>query len=102
VLIVKGKLYARINAEELGVFKEHRRGAKSEEAQVDAAGRQPKAPMAKSWADQGLEAFASCNVGNYGESYEPQCRIGIKAEDSRRGLNQLWTPGGIQYAPPIR
>ncbi|MBD8064899.1 amino acid ABC transporter substrate-binding protein [Devosia sp. PTR5] len=41
------------------------------------------------------------HVGNYGESYDrnvgPDTPIGLE-----RGLNALWTKGGIQYAPPIR
>jgi general L-amino acid transport system substrate-binding protein len=40
-------------------------------------------------------------VGNYGESYEanvgPKTPVGLA-----RGLNQLWTKGGILYAPPVR
>lgn len=40
-------------------------------------------------------------LGNYGEMYErhvgPDTEIGIG-----RGVNALWTDGGIQYAPPIR
>jgi general L-amino acid transport system substrate-binding protein len=40
-------------------------------------------------------------VGNYGESFERNVGMGspLKIE---RGLNQLWTKGGLQYAPPIR
>jgi general L-amino acid transport system substrate-binding protein len=40
-------------------------------------------------------------VGNYGESFERNVGLGstLKIE---RGLNKLWTKGGIQYAPPIR
>ena len=40
-------------------------------------------------------------VGNYGESFERNVGMGspLKIE---RGLNALWTKGGIQYAPPIR
>src|SRR5713101_6823673 len=39
-------------------------------------------------------------VGNYGESFERNIGQGspLKIE---RGLNKLWTKGGIQYAPPI-
>lgn len=41
------------------------------------------------------------NVGNYGEVFERNV-----GQDSRlkiaRGLNQLWTKGGLQYAPPVR
>jgi general L-amino acid transport system substrate-binding protein len=40
-------------------------------------------------------------VGNYGEIYEthfgPKTNINIE-----RGLNKLWSQGGLQYAPPIR
>jgi len=40
-------------------------------------------------------------VGNYGEIYDrnvgKNSRINIA-----RGLNALWTEGGLQYAPPIR
>ena len=40
-------------------------------------------------------------VGNYGESFERNVGMGspLKLE---RGLNELWTKGGLQYAPPIR
>jgi general L-amino acid transport system substrate-binding protein len=40
-------------------------------------------------------------VGNYGESFERNVGTGspLKIE---RGLNRLWTKGGLQYAPPIR
>lgn len=41
------------------------------------------------------------HVGNYGESFErhlgPKTRIGLA-----RGSNELWSKGGLQYAPPIR
>jgi len=40
-------------------------------------------------------------VGNYGESFERNIGMGspLKIE---RGLNALWSKGGLQYAPPIR
>jgi general L-amino acid transport system substrate-binding protein len=41
------------------------------------------------------------HVGNYGESFErnlgAKSRIGLP-----RGLNNLWSNGGIQFAPPVR
>ncbi len=40
-------------------------------------------------------------VGNYGESFERNVGTGSKLKIAR-GLNQLWTKGGLQYAPPIR
>lgn len=40
-------------------------------------------------------------VGNYGESFERN--VGLKTPlGLARGLNQLWSKGGILYAPPIR
>ena len=40
-------------------------------------------------------------VGNYGESFERNVGTGSKLGISR-GINRLWTKGGIQYAPPVR
>ncbi len=40
-------------------------------------------------------------VGNYGESFERNVGQGSPIK-IRRGLNALWTNGGLQYAPPIR
>ena len=38
-------------------------------------------------------------VGNYGEIFEANLApIGI----TERGLNALWSDGGLQYAPPYR
>ena len=38
-------------------------------------------------------------VGNYGEIFERNLGpIGI----AERGLNALWSDGGLQYAPPYR
>ena len=38
-------------------------------------------------------------VGNYGEIFEDNL-TGRSA--SERGLNALWSDGGLQYAPPYR
>ena len=40
-------------------------------------------------------------VGNYSESFERNVGMGSPLKIAR-GLNALWTNGGIQYAPPIR
>jgi general L-amino acid transport system substrate-binding protein len=52
--------------------------------------------LTKDWAVRIIKL-----VGNYGESFERNVGQGspLKIE---RGLNKLWTKGGIQYAPPIR
>ncbi len=53
----------------------------------------------------GLPTTGSCNiikaVGNYGEIFDRNVGAGspLKIE---RGLNALWSKGGLQYAPPIR
>ena len=41
------------------------------------------------------------HVGNYGESFERNVGQGSPLKIAR-GLNALWTKGGLQYAPPIR
>ena len=40
-------------------------------------------------------------VGNYADVYDRN--VGVKSKLAiPRGINQLWTNGGILYAPPIR
>ena len=41
------------------------------------------------------------HVGNYGEVFERNVGQGSPLKITR-GLNALWTKGGLQYAPPIR
>jgi len=52
--------------------------------------------LTKDWAARIIR-----HVGNYGQVYERNVGtaspLGIP-----RGLNQLWSAGGILYAPPIR
>ena len=40
-------------------------------------------------------------VGNYGEAFDRNVGDGSRLK-IKRGLNGLWTKGGLQYAPPIR
>ena len=50
----------------------------------------------KKWAANAIKA-----VGNYGEIFERN--IGTKTPVGlERGLNALWTNGGLQYTPPFR
>ena len=52
--------------------------------------------LTKDWAYQVIKL-----VGNYGESFERN--VGADTDIGlERGLNALWTNGGLQYAPPIR
>ncbi len=48
------------------------------------------------WAVRAVKA-----VGNYGEMFERNVGRGSKLKLDR-GLNRLWTEGGLMYAPPLR
>ena len=100
--IVKWSLFAMLNAEELGVTT----------ANLDAALQSQKPDVKRLLGLEGKlgEELGLSNdfaarivkaVGNYGESFErnvgASSKLGIP-----RGVNQLWSMGGIQYAPPIR
>jgi general L-amino acid transport system substrate-binding protein len=52
--------------------------------------------LTNDWAYRIIKA-----VGNYGESFERNVGMGSPIK-IRRGLNALWSQGGLQYAPPIR
>lgn len=100
--ITKWVYFALVNAEELGVTSanvEEMKGSNNpaikrllgvEGAFGEAIG------LENDWA-----ARVIGSVGNYGEIFErnvgPDTPLGIS-----RGLNALWSAGGIQYAPPIR
>lgn len=102
MMIVKWTLYAMINAEELGITSKNIDEAlKSKKPDVmrlvgteGAYGEE--LGLTRDWAARIIR-----HVGNYGEVYErnvgSESKLGIP-----RGLNQLWSAGGIQYAPPIR
>jgi general L-amino acid transport system substrate-binding protein len=100
--LVKWTLYALINAEELGVKSRTLDDAmKSSNPNirrlVGAEGEfGEQFGLTRDWAARAVRA-----VGNYGEIYErnvgTQSRLSIP-----RGLNALWTQGGIQYAPPVQ
>jgi general L-amino acid transport system substrate-binding protein len=99
---VKWVLFAMINAEELGITQKNvddmvkstnpdiKRFVGSEGNYGEQLG------LTKDWAVRIIKL-----VGNYGEVFERNVGKGspLKIE---RGLNKLWSQGGIQYAPPIR
>jgi len=102
MMIVKWTLYAMINAEELGVTSKNIDEAlKSKKPDVmrlvgTEGSYGEDLGLTKDWAVRIIR-----NVGNYGEVYERN--IGSESKlKIPRGLNQLWSAGGIQYAPPIR
>ncbi|MBA5776429.1 amino acid ABC transporter substrate-binding protein [Stappia sp. F7233] len=100
--VTKWVYFALINAEEAGVNSANVDEMKSSEdpnvkrllgtegAFGEAIG------LSNDWAYRVVK-----HVGNYGEIFErnvgPDTPLGIA-----RGLNALWSKGGIQYAPPVR
>jgi general L-amino acid transport system substrate-binding protein len=100
--IVKWSLFAQINAEELGVTSENLEemmGSDNPSIQrlVGTDGDMgEKLGLSADWA-----ANIVAQVGNYGEMFERNVGMDTPLAISR-GLNALWTNGGIQYAPPIR
>jgi general L-amino acid transport system substrate-binding protein len=100
--IVKWTHFAMVNADELGVSRANFDEAiKSEKPSVrrllgleGAFGEQ--LGLTNDWAARIVHL-----VGNYGEVFERNVGTGSKL-GIPRGLNQLWSKGGIQYAPPIR
>ena len=102
MMIVKWTLYAMINAEELGVTSRNIDEAlKSKKPDVmrlvgTEGSYGEELGLTKDWAARVIR-----HVGNYGEVYERNVGTESKLKIPR-GLNQLWSAGGIQYAPPIR
>ena len=100
--IVKWTHFAMVNAEELGVSS----------ATIDQAVRSEKPDIRRLVGGEGdfgqqlgLENDWARRivtlVGNYDEVFERNVGTGSKL-GIPRGINNLWTNGGIQYAPPIR
>ncbi len=100
--LIKWTLYALINAEELGVksatIDEARKSSNPDIRRLLGVDGDfgTQVGLTNDWAVRAVRA-----VGNYGEIYERN--VGTQSKLSiPRGLNALWTLGGIQYAPPIR
>jgi general L-amino acid transport system substrate-binding protein len=97
--IVKWSLFAMIEAEELGLT--------SKNIEQQAASPNPSIQrFVGATGDigkmMGLDNRWAVNivrqVGNYGESFDAN----LKPLGFERGLNKLWTQGGLMYAPPLR
>jgi general L-amino acid transport system substrate-binding protein len=91
-----------VNAEELGVSS----------TTIDQAMRSEKPDVKRlvgTEGDYGLQLGLTKDwaariirlVGNYDEVFERNVGTASRL-DIPRGVNNLWTNGGIQYAPPIR
>ena len=100
--IVKWVLFVQINAEELGIT-----GAnvddmlKSDNPNVQRLLGTDGDMGAKLGVPDDFGYAIVKQVGNYGEMYDrnvgPDTALGLE-----RGINALWTDGGIMYAPPVR
>jgi general L-amino acid transport system substrate-binding protein len=100
--IVKWVLFVQINAEELGVTS----------ANVDDMKKSDNPSVKRllgTDGDMGAKLGLAADfgyhiikqVGNYGEMYNRNVGPGTPL-DLERGLNALWSDGGIMYAPPVR
>lgn len=100
--IVKWSLMAMVNAEELGLTSAN---AASMKSSTDPSIR--RFLGLEGIKGQGLNlpddwaANIVSQVGNYGESFDRNVGAGSPLNIGR-GLNALWSKGGIQYAPPMR
>jgi general L-amino acid transport system substrate-binding protein len=100
--IVKWSLFAMINAEELNITSKNvdeMKALTNPEIKrfVGTEGNYgEQLGLARDWAVSIVKL-----VGNYGEAFERNVGSGSPLKIDR-GLNRLWSKGGIQYAPPIR
>lgn len=100
--IVKWTHFAMVNAEEMGVTSKNvddkakseapdaRRLLGTEGSYGESLG------LTRDWAYRIIK-----HVGNYGEVFDRNLGDGSKLK-IKRGVNALWSKGGLQYAPPVR
>jgi general L-amino acid transport system substrate-binding protein len=100
--IVRWTHFAMLDAEELGVTKANvNEKLKSDDPEtrrlLGVEGQYGEAlGLTNDWAYRIVK-----HVGNYGETFERNIGQGSPLKIVR-GLNALWTKGGLQYGPPIR
>lgn len=101
--IVTWALFVQVNAEEMGISSTNVDQIKS--GTTDPGIKRLLGVEGDMGAQLGLPAEWAYNiiakVGNYGEVFErnvgPSTPVGLP-----RGINKLWTDGGVMYAPPVR
>ena len=100
--VVKWVHFAMVNAEELNVTKANvDEQVKSDNPEIKRllgteGNYGEQLGLTKDWVRRIVK-----NVGNYGEVFDRNVGQGSPLKITR-GLNALWTKGGLQYAPPIR
>jgi general L-amino acid transport system substrate-binding protein len=99
--IVQWSLYAMIDAEELGLT------SKNVDQNLDSKNpdvRRLLGVTPGAGKNMGVDEKWAYNiikqVGNYGESFERNVGMGSPLK-LQRGLNALWTKGGLMYSPPL-
>jgi general L-amino acid transport system substrate-binding protein len=101
-LLIQWVAFAMLNAEELGVNSGNVAEAllSTKPDVMRLVGKEGKfgeqLGLGSEWAADIVRL-----VGNYGEVYDRNLGIASRLAIPR-GMNQLWSMGGIQYAPPIR
>ena len=102
--LVKTVLYVLINAEEFGVTQANVEQMKSSDNIQIRRMLGTEGEFGQS--DLGLSAGFAVDVlkavGNYGEVYDRYMGPEGDAFTLERGINELWTNGGLIYAPPLR
>jgi len=100
--VVKWTIYALLEAEEKGVTSKNVDEAKNstDPTVMRLVGATPgmggNLGLDEAWAYNAIK-----QVGNYGEIYERNVGMDSKLE-LPRGLNALWTKGGLMYSPAFR
>ena len=98
--IVKWTIFAMIEAEEKGITSANVDQMKSSADPAIkrllgvTAGNGEALGLKEDWAYTVVK-----QVGNYGQSYDRNIKSQLGLE---RGINALWTQGGLIYAPPVR
>ncbi|WP_417528401.1 amino acid ABC transporter substrate-binding protein [Marinomonas shanghaiensis] len=101
--IVTWAMFVQVNAEEMGITSKNVEKIKTET--IDPEIKRLLGAEGDMGAQLGLPASWAydiiAKVGNYGEVFErnvgPSTPVGLP-----RGINNLWTEGGVMYAPPVR
>ncbi|MFK5927723.1 MAG: amino acid ABC transporter substrate-binding protein [Desulfuromusa sp.] len=100
--IVDFSVLAMINAEELGITSKNvDKMLKSKDPVIQrflgvSAGNGKALGLDEKWAYNIIK-----QVGNYGEVFERNVGVNTKL-GLERGLNALWTNGGLMYSPPFK
>ena len=100
--IVKWTYFALVNAEEMGITSKNvddkaRSEAPDAKRLLGSEGNYGESlGLSRDWAYRIIKL-----VGNYGEIFDRNLGDGSKLR-IKRGVNALWSKGGLQYAPPVR